>query len=492
MGYLSPPLPSGISRKTPPLSAFSDFYGLPSNPVSIYNTGDLWPVRQGPEAQRVLREARLICQHPIQDVWPMLGKRIYELLDSLGVQWSTIDPVRFAEEGKEAGPLYLWVGVAPRSLSFEHARAAADGCKEILSNAHFPDAEVAFRESIFTQSAGPRLLSHIPFDDHTAIRNPFTPTLGIQIAPRDTPYFEGTGALYLRESSQTDRVFVLTARHVALPPPVHPNKLSRHLDAFGEAAEGENPRLTATRQELQGKLAKAQTTIVDIDEFHSEITKNWTLPSQRVIGHILYAPPISVSTGPKQFTEDWAVINLYHEKIDWDGFRGNVVYLGNKISVADFVKKMHPHPEGRSSYQYPLDNLLQVKGVVPEEEIRNPKQLDGNEEFLPVVKNGKTTGVTIGRGTGIESFVRQYDNYGVKRTSMEIAVYPYSYRDGAFSAPGDSGSIVVDGQGRIIGLLTGGTGTSDSTDVTYLTPYFWLDERVKEVFPNSYLYPIVY
>lgn len=154
---------------------------------------------------------------------------------------------------------------------------------------------------------------------------------------------------------------------------------------------------------------------------------------------------------------------------------------------------MHPHPEGRSSYQYPLDNLLQVKGVVPEEEIRNPKQLDGNEEeFLPVVKNGKTTGVTIGRGTGIESFVRQYDNYGVKRTSMEIAVYPYSYRDGAFSAPGDSGSIVVDGQGRIVGLLTGGTGTSDSTDVTYLTPYFWLDERVKEVFPNSYLYPIVY
>lgn len=223
-------IPEDIPSQSSPIlnpypGAFSDFYGLPSNPISVYKTGDLWPVRQGPEAQRVLREARPICQHPIQDVWPMLGKRIYELLDSLGVQWSTIDPVRFAEEGKEAGPLYLWVGVAPRSLSFEHARAAADGCKEILSNAHFPDAEVAFRESIFTQSTGPRLLSHIPFDDHAAIRNPFTPTLGIQIAPRDTPYFEGTGALYLRESNQTDRALVLTARHVALPPPVHPNKL---------------------------------------------------------------------------------------------------------------------------------------------------------------------------------------------------------------------------------------------------------------------------
>jgi hypothetical protein len=135
---------------------------------------------------------------------------------------------------------------------------------------------------------------------------------------------------------------------------------------------------------------------------------------------------------------------------------------------------------------------LKVKGVVKEDEIRKPKQLDTNgEECLIVIKNGKTTGVTIGRGTGIESFVRQYDDYGIKRTSMEIAIYPYSHRDGAFSAKGDSGSIVVDWQGRIVGMLTGGAGAIESTDVTYLTPYFWLDERVKQAFPNSYLYPIV-
>jgi hypothetical protein len=135
---------------------------------------------------------------------------------------------------------------------------------------------------------------------------------------------------------------------------------------------------------------------------------------------------------------------------------------------------------------------LKVKGVVKEDEIRKPKQLDANgEECLIVIKNGKTTGATIGRGTGIESFVREYDHYGIKRTSMEIAIYPYSHKDGAFSAGGDSGSIVVDGQGYIVGMLTGGTGATESTDVTYLTPYFWLDERVKQAFPNSHLYPIV-
>jgi hypothetical protein len=150
---------------------------------------------------------------------------------------------------------------------------------------------------------------------------------------------------------------------------------------------------------------------------------------------------------------------------------------------------MHPHPEGRHSFKFPPGGLLQVKGFVPEREIRQPQQCDANgEDCLIVLKNGNTTGVTFGRGTGLESFVRTYPEYGNAETSMEFAVYPYSNKEGSFSAPGDSGSIVVDGQGRIVGLLSGGTGASDSTDVTYLTPYFWLEQRIKEVFPNCYLF----
>lgn len=152
---------------------------------------------------------------------------------------------------------------------------------------------------------------------------------------------------------------------------------------------------------------------------------------------------------------------------------------------------MHPHPKGRSSFKYPVGGLLQVKGITKEKEIRQPTSLDENgEECLIVIKNGKSTGVTIGRGTGIESFVREYHDYGIQSTSMEIAIHPYSHKDGAFSALGDSGSIVVDGVGHVVGLLTGGAGNTDSTDVTYLTPYFWVEEKIKKAFPNFYLYPI--
>jgi hypothetical protein len=76
---------------------------------------------------------------------------------------------------------------------------------------------------------------------------------------------------------------------------------------------------------------------------------------------------------------------------------------------------MHPHPEGRSSFKYPVNGLLQIKGVVKEEEIRQPTSLDiSGEECLIVIKNGNSTGLTIGRGTGIESFIREYNDHGIK------------------------------------------------------------------------------
>lgn len=446
--------------------AFTEFYGFPSNPISVYRTGDAWPVPKGPQAQRVPREPRPICNHPIQAVWHTVGVQVYKFLDSIEVKWSTIDPVRFAVEGGEAGPLYLWVGVGPKSLSLKDAKAAAVGCKRILADAQFPDVEIAFRESIFARSIGPQLLDYTPSVDPTAdLRSPFTPALGVQIAPLATPHFEGTGALYLRESSQSKRVFLLTARHVPLPLSAHLNKLYAYEDtsqprhevlilgnkayqgaleavtgkirrelilvdyykmepaALGEAVEGENTMVARARQVFEGKLTEAEMTVTAVDEFHDKITNHWSTVNQRMLGYVVYTPPISVSTGPKKFTEDWALIDLYLDKIDWDGFKGNVIYLGNKISADDFVLKMHPHPEGRSSFKFPIGGLLQVKGVVKENEIRQPTQLDKNgEECLLVIKNGKSTGVTIGRGTGIESFIREYDEYGNESTSMEVAI----------------------------------------------------------------------
>ncbi|KAF8837533.1 hypothetical protein BDN67DRAFT_185210 [Paxillus ammoniavirescens] len=523
------PLGSGSYSET-----HSDYCGFPSNPVSIYHTGIPWPRPTGPEAQRVPKEARPIFIHPIAPVWHKLGRQVYEYFDSVGLRWTSIDPVRFAEVGKEAGPLFLWVGVMPRTLSRGDAEVVAVRCKQILAESRITGVEIAFRESVFTRSAGPQLLNHVPSIDPTAdVRSPFTSALGLQIAPKAYPHFEGTGGLYFREGGERNRVLLLTARHAVLPPGEYRNELYARktnstprrevillgskayqnvlesimgkigheaimvdyyrdeVEGLGEAIEGEDPAVADAREEFKGKLAGAEKSIGTLNEFHSKITKFWSAESQRILGHILYAPPISVGTGDKCFTEDWAFVELYDEKIDWKAFKGNVIHLGTKISPANFAMKMHPHAESRTSFKYPRGGLLQLQGVVEEDELRHPTMLDANGEVcLIVVKNGNSTGVTIGRATGIESFVREYDDYGIRSTSMEVAIYPYSHEDGAFSAPGDSGSVIADANSRIVGILTGSTGLTDFTDVTYASPYYWVEKCIKKAFPDSYLYPI--
>lgn len=146
---------------------------------------------------------------------------------------------------------------------------------------------------------------------------------------------------------------------------------------------------------------------------------------------------------------------------------------------------MFPQPEDQADYEYPEDGLLQAFGVVQADEIHHFLHLDANGEPCPfVVKNGLTAGTTIGRVTGMESFTRVYNEYDIRETSMEIAALPYGSVTGPFSAHGDSGSIVLDRNGRILGMLTGGPCTTHRSDVTYLTLYWYIEQEIKKSFPS--------
>jgi hypothetical protein len=73
---------------------------------------------------------------------------------------------------------------------------------------------------------------------------------------------------------------------------------------------------------------------------------------------------------------------------------------------------------------------------------------------------------------------------------MEWAILPYDNKSGPFSAPGDSGSVIVDGLGRMGGLLTGGAGIADSYDITYATPISFLMQSIKaNGYPNAHPNP---
>ena len=139
----------------------------------------------------------------------------------------------------------------------------------------------------------------------------------------------------------------------------------------------------------------------------------------------------------------------------------------------------------------PEDMLLTLKGYVTENELRNPQNLDiHNVKTLLAVKNGRTTGTTFGRVTGLESITREYTIHGISQRALEFVVCGYDTatgRNDKFSDDGDSGSMVVGRDGRLIGQLTGGGGPTDTTDKTYITPYYALKDAISKKFPGCHL-----
>ncbi|EKM48527.1 uncharacterized protein PHACADRAFT_202705 [Phanerochaete carnosa HHB-10118-sp] len=113
--------------------------------------------------------------------------------------------------------------------------------------------------------------------------------------------------------------------------------------------------------------------------------------------------------------------------------------------------------------------------------MKHPASSDeNNDRCLMVIKRGRATGLTIGRANEICSYVREgYSKYGVYGTSKEWTIIPCDSKHGPFSLAGDSGSVIVDGQGRIGGVLTGGTGFADPSDITYATPISFILDRMQ-------------
>jgi len=129
-------------------------------------------------------------------------------------------------------------------------------------------------------------------------------------------------------------------------------------------------------------------------------------------------------------------------------------------------------------------------GIITEDLMRHPDMWDLESELcLLVVKNGNATGTTIGRANGVFSIVRDYFNdMSVNQTSMEWGIINYDSKSEVFSKRGDSGAIIADIRGRIGGMLTGGSGKTESSDMTYATPFWWLLGRIKaNGFPNAHL-----
>ncbi|CCA69302.1 hypothetical protein PIIN_03201 [Serendipita indica DSM 11827] len=364
-------------------------------------------------------------------------------------------------------------------------------------------------------------------------RHPFASTLGLYVAPLKHPYSEGTIGLYLQRNEETPQILALTAAHVIRPPFLYHNAGSKHTDNAQRREEIVNlggtsyadvtTRIMSRIGTLQGVIASlkrkirrlkkqqaqgSQSIEVDaslrqaeqymgttrrnieqLDSLHTKVTKFTTNAKQRVIGSVFHVDPIRLSptldssdTG-KRFIIDWKMIKINQDASD---------HTGGWVKEEEYASLMFPHPSdrGEPESEYPQDGLLQISGVVPEEICHSRQRKANGEAAMPVIKNGLTTGTTVGWVNGLDSLVRLYTNYGLECTSFETTVLPYGER-GAFSDDGDSGSIILDRGGRIVPLLTGRGGTARDTDVTFATAWYKLEPHIQKTLPGCSLYPPV-
>lgn len=186
-----------------------------------------------------------------------------------------------------------------------------------------------------------------------------------------------------------------------------------------------------------------------------------------ILGHIILSPPIRLGIGSSDegYTEDWVIIKVDSSKINKSNFMGNSIGLGINILTKTFSNYIYPNTTNPPSFKYPPDCLLKVQGTISDYKMHHPAGIDQNKEpCLMVIKQGITTGITIGHANNIISYIQFYDN-DIIGTSKEWSILLYNSKSGYFSDKGDLGSIIIISH-KCMGGLTSGTGTSFSPITT--------------------------
>lgn len=178
-------------------------------------------------------------------------------------------------------------------------------------------------------------------------------------------------ALYLAEGGGSDRLLGLSCRHVLISSKesnidyvCHPSRPPRDVVLLGRRAftnlvdsieskiracgielklwrreienlekreKGSNAvdveKARADRIEVQGLVDDTEKTMEELEPLLKQVRWNWSRLDNRIIGHILRSPGITLGVGEHRFTEDWGIFLIDRDKLG-HGFQGNKMDLG--------------------------------------------------------------------------------------------------------------------------------------------------------------------
>ncbi|KAJ3836427.1 hypothetical protein F5878DRAFT_718411 [Lentinula raphanica] len=526
----------------PKLEAYMYYNGVRGGkrgPKLIYRTStDVLPFPFGPFQYVRLIQLLTVHEHAKlskDNLWSKIRDQTVQLLDDKQIKFTSIDLVRFRWEDcpmeRTSGEIVtssvtIWIGVLPDSTNGDAAFNSAQDIINLLKQHDINDIDVAFRESVVQPLTQPIL--YAPVDDLHPLKKVIdwlTTPLSLPIAGMKTRDIQGALGLYFKVG---DDLYGVTARHVLFPDTegnelyrydtTLPKKnvilmgdrafddllasvtnsigfLKRSLDNLKERIKLYTAKATGGDQEAAEVLVR-QRRHLDIDmeiilslkRFYATLRMDWANVNNRVIGHVVWSPPITGLNPPHGYAQDVCVIKLDKDKF-LPNFRGNVIDLGTQIEMIEFMMLIRPQRDAPSKLIYPLDCLYQLKDILAAAKFKKPNNKDKEGDPTRFVfKRGPSTLTTIGRLNGFESYERRYSLLG-HFDSVQAAVYPHDKTSGLFSSLGDSGAAIVGTDNDFVAQLNAGTGSAgDSCDIIYGTPMEWLWTVIQAEFPNAVLF----
>jgi len=103
--------------------------------------------------------------------------------------------------------------------------------------------------------------------------------------------------------------------------------LEKNIKSYTTRVESGNQQAVVDMAKVQQKLDETRETIVELKKFYATLKRDWYKVNDRIIGHVVWAPPITGLTAPHGYTQDVCVIKLDKERF-LPNFRGNAIDLG--------------------------------------------------------------------------------------------------------------------------------------------------------------------
>ncbi|KZP21618.1 hypothetical protein FIBSPDRAFT_891079 [Athelia psychrophila] len=419
------------SHKVSKLEKHLYYFGLRGNrnfgPKLVFRTStDVFTPPTGPEHNTHIMQLLPVYDHKKlgqDNLWATIHKEIVELLGNQEIQLTSVDLARFRWDKQNTdgdretftSRVMIWVGVLPDSTTGDTTFKSFEDILQLLKQHDIHDIDMAYRESVAQPLTSPELLA--PVNNLHPLQNVIdwvTTTLSLPIAGLKTLHMQGTLGFYFRVG---DELYSVTAHHVLFPADhgnhsytyvedeehnsdytylAGPKKkvvlmgnraFNNFLASIQAKISNLNKTITRTKAEAsgaqavidlaatKGNMKKMKEVIEALKAFFVTMKKDWSEVNKHVIGHVVWAPPITGFNAPHSYTKDVCVIKLDKQKI-WLNFTGKVMDLGPEIESGKFMSLMNPRDDTQSEFDYPRNHLFELRGILTAAQISQPNNQD--------------------------------------------------------------------------------------------------------------------